>query len=151
MYSLKGPRPAQYRRINLINSPKSIWAGTYVADSSYGFDIGPCPYDRMSPGTYNCLDVPWIGINELQQVSELKIYPNPNNSDYLHIDYTVDKPCSATIEVLDFMGRSLSTKKVAHSIDENEIELDITTLTVGYYLIKLTVGESNYVVKFIRQ
>lgn len=79
--------------------------------------------------------------------SEINLYPNPA-SDFLHIEIpNTSNPHS--IEVFDVLGKSVYQKEITSS--ENEINLDVSSFSVGTYVLKLKSDTNQWTQKFIKK
>lgn len=75
---------------------------------------------------------------------ELNVYPNPATT---FIRYSVDssKPSDATVKVYDTMGRLHLETQIQLVTGENDLELNIGSLTPGTYYISIVRGAENFV------
>lgn len=105
-------------------NPESMDVGDYnndtlddvaVADLEYGLVVLYQENTTTGLGTINSLPI-------------LKIFPNPV-SDYFEINST----SSGQLEIIDFLGRTISVQKINHGINQ----VDCSSLIVGNYLIKV--------------
>jgi Secretion system C-terminal sorting domain len=77
-----------------------------------------------------------VGVEEISESSGISIYPNPT-SDFLHIDFDVDKAVSSAY-LTDNIGRLIRSIEVS----ETTSSIDISDLKIGYYnLVFETKGE----------
>lgn len=88
-------------------------------------------------------------INEFLVLTSSIIYPNPAN-DQFNLSLNLAKPAKVTVELYDIAG-----KKVGLLLDEtlpagnNSQQMNVGNLTAGYYLLKITAGNSSYNHKLI--
>ena len=92
---------------------------------------GPINFDISCAG---------LSVNDFD-MSNLRIYPNPVNGDYV----TIQSPLSGlkNIEVFDITGKRLINTSL------NSDTLDISTISTGIYLVKVTVQGQSKVSKLI--
>ena len=92
---------------------------------------GPITFDVSCAG---------LSVNDFD-LSNLKIYPNPVNGDYV----TIQSPISGekNIEVYDITGKRLINTIL------NSDKLDISSVSAGVYLVKVTVQGQSKVSKLI--
>ncbi|MEZ4802819.1 MAG: FG-GAP-like repeat-containing protein [Gelidibacter sp.] len=86
-----------------------------------------------------------LGIEETNQVSSLTVYPNPVK-DYLIIKSNENSNLKA-IEILDISGRVLQT---INPDVLTEVNVDVSHLSSGNYVLKLTSDSGITVKKFIK-
>jgi len=81
-----------------------------------------------------------ISVQSINQLNNINIYPNPaTNWLNLNSDLGIE-----IIEIYDFNGRLLKS-------ENNANQLDISDLTVGIYLAKITIEGQNKTLKFVRE
>ena len=141
---------ASDRRVTLYNDQAAIEGGLYVVNESYQFDTINCAAgtNLLTSGMSNCT----IGINEVdRKIYDLNLYPNPTSSD-LNISFQIDKPSSLRIQILDMTGRVMynDIDKLT-SLSYNKTIPISSKLESGVYIIKLNVGKSENIGKFIKQ
>lgn len=83
-----------------------------------------------------------VGINDLD-IASLKLYPNPTDS-ILNVSYkeTIDR-----IEVYSITGQLL----IAQDTYSNEESIDMSQLSSGTYMIKISAGKNSQILKVIRK
>ncbi|MDX2303778.1 MAG: T9SS type A sorting domain-containing protein [Microscillaceae bacterium] len=62
----------------------------------------------------------------------IRLYPNPNNEDKVYIRVAKPWEGKALMQVLDKQGNIYLNREV----DSQELELDISSLRTGYYIIR---------------
>jgi hypothetical protein len=113
---------------------------TATANGSYAVVIS----DGTCSDTSNCITIANVGIAELKTMT-LKLYPNPSN-DLLTIELTA--PIAAQIEVLDMNGRRILLSEMNSG---KKIELDLSGLQRGSYMIKISDSGNIFMEKLILQ
>ena len=99
-----------------------------------------------SPGNYGAGGATSFNVNELvlgnndNQLSNTVIYPNPASSVL-----NIENAENSTIQIFDLLGRVVMTK---NDISLNQ-QLNVSNLTTGTYLIKITNGNQVKTDKFI--
>lgn len=85
-----------------------------------------------------------VGINEISNVTDFKVYPNPAVSE-ITISYTsrtnIDK-----VSIYNLNGQEISSTAV-ESMGDNKLTIDLQNYSPGFYIAR--VGNSSY--KFIKQ
>jgi len=85
----------------------------------------------------NIYDPSVVGVNDVQFLERLKLYPNPT-SDIANLEYTLKEPGNIRVEILDLAGRVLSIEYSGNlPIGENFLEMNTGKLTPGMYLVRL--------------
>ena len=83
-----------------------------------------------------------IGIEELNLLKEVKIFPNPFN-DKIMVSWTATDLELSSIKVFDMSGRELLDKKLSSNQKQlGQVELSTNRLTKGVYVIKIN-GETE--------
>ena len=86
-----------------------------------------------------------VGINEIYNKGEIKIYPNPTNG-LLTIEFETPEK-NVDIEVLDLIGKSVLKTNSKHNGGVFQKLLDLSHLSEGNYFVKITAGEKITTVK----
>ena len=133
----------------LINTPSvtvpidSVNNETFPGIDNYG-RIYAATFGR---GIYKTNHFAIVGINELdgsskKDIVRLNIYPNPASQN-VFIEYNTTKPGQVKVNISDLSGRSVLQKdyRIINS-DNNVLQLDISNLKKGVYLISLDNSES---------
>ena len=92
---------------------------------------GPITFDVSCAG---------LSINDFD-LSDLRIYPNPVNGDYVNIQSSVSG--EKNIEVYDITGKRLINTIL------NSDKLDVSSVSSGVYLVKVTIQGQTKVSKLI--
>ncbi|HPK06082.1 MAG TPA: T9SS type A sorting domain-containing protein, partial [Bacteroidales bacterium] len=132
----------------LINIPSvtvpidSINSETFPGTDNYG-RIYAATFGR---GIYKTNHFAIVGINELhgnskKDIVRLNIYPNPAIQN-VFIEYNITKSGQVKVNISDLSGRSVLQKDFRIINDNNVLQLDISNLNKGVYLISLDNGES---------
>jgi hypothetical protein len=88
--------------------------------------------------------------NAINSVSNSFIYPNPTkNSATLAID--LKDASGVTINVYDLVGKMVTTTKAEGQLGQNNINIDLNSLTSGIYMVNVKVGNSTSTKKLIIQ
>ncbi|MBL0047528.1 MAG: alkaline phosphatase family protein [Bacteroidetes bacterium] len=81
-----------------------------------------------------------IGMEELTEQNHINIYPNPSGGE---INLIVENPLgeSVQVQVYDLSGRCV--KQMEASKGSNKLKLDLSDLTNGTYLSKVSIGKQS--------
>jgi len=122
------------------NFNPGIGTGSYVIAYNY-FDSNNCGGVVTKTITVSAC----VGVNEINNSSNFKIYPNPAN-DYLIINSS--KESDMTFKLFDATGKLLITKQ----LNGKSNRIDINTLAKGIYFIETSDSNKNtYRSKVVKQ
>jgi hypothetical protein len=76
-----------------------------------------------------------VGIRELQSLSQLELYPNPNNGDF-KLKITSTKASETRISLLNMLGQEVWTDNKTLSVGSQEMDLT-TNVAAGVYVLRL--------------
>ena len=139
---------ANDRRIELYNDQSASDGGNFVVNHSINIDTVNCPFIRMSLGTSYCTRV---GISEISKPNlDYSIYPNPVSSD-LHLAVNFEKFEKYKISISDLFGREIIQITQTASAGKSDQTIATGSLYNGFYLFKITVGNFEYIEKFVKQ
>jgi O-glycosyl hydrolase len=83
------------------------------------------------------------GINPFnKQADDLKIFPNPATGIF-----TIETPQNATINISNIQGRLIKT----YSSDSNKINVNVSELPIGVYLVEMETDRGVVVKKFVKE
>jgi Secretion system C-terminal sorting domain len=90
-----------------------------------------------------------VGLNDLSKgVAAIQVLPNPTSGNFdLNISNAADK---ATIKLLSFDGRLLSTEKVDLN-QSNTVKMNIANYANGIYFVNVISGNVNKTIKITKQ
>ncbi len=83
------------------------------------------------------------GLEDIGSLANLRAFPNPTTG-VLHLDWKAEYGLN-DIEVMDSKGMSL--KRISPDANSGNIDLDLTNLSAGLYLIRLGFEEGAHVIK----
>ncbi|WP_299223121.1 glycoside hydrolase family 9 protein [uncultured Aquimarina sp.] len=87
-----------------------------------------------------------LSVDTFEEVSEIfKIFPNPT-SQVLNIKFPISKG-SSNIKIYSIQGKKILSKQ----LQDTESTIDISNLTSGLYLVKITTEGRSYTTKIIKQ
>ncbi len=90
------------------------------------------------------------GINEVNTVTYFNVYPNPVN-DNLAIHFISKINTTATIEVVDLVGKMLYTTSQKINVNENAIYINTANLNSGIYFVRMNMNGEILTRKIIKQ
>ncbi|MEM5566951.1 T9SS type A sorting domain-containing protein [Psychroserpens sp. AS72] len=85
---------------------------------------------------------PVLSVNDFE-IAALSVYPIPTN-DVLHVDY---KSVLSAIKIYNLLGQEVYAQKTASA----NLQIDLSTLSVGAYIVKLISEEGQHNFRIIKQ
>lgn len=112
-----------------------------VNETTFGFNTTQITF------SVEVLDV--VTAIKKKERTELKIYPNPINSDFLTLDLTgIHFPRS--VEIMDSKGQKIVTVNDNEAPVKNKISINTEKWIPGLYFIKITTGEKRIIEKIVK-
>lgn len=91
-----------------------------------------------------------ISINLLSSNQQLrKLYPNPNQSDFVYADYVSSRQEKIDVLIYDITGKLIYSEQREVKKNENLIPVPTKDLTKGLYMFELNNGEEKFHKKLI--
>ena len=84
---------------------------------------------------------------EMASVNKLNVYPNPT-AGVLNVEYTADKG-NAQVTVLDLSGRVVMTQSHTNVSGQNNMQLDLSKVAKGAYMLNVQTEGSNNQVRVV--
>ena len=91
-----------------------------------------------------------VSIEDVEQLSRLRVYPNPVTNGRARIALGIDKSEAVKVEVYG-LGGQLYKVETYGNVTSNEIELPLGGLNSGVYFVKVNYGNKTETVKIIIQ
>lgn len=127
---------------NADNSQPINWSasidlvGTYIGVSIYGSPAGPCIL---------------VGLNEIKSNDfALAAYPNPS-SDRVNVAFISANRNHYSVKIVDVTGRVLNTVSGNAIAGENHIDMNVSTLSNGLYMIVVESADGQSQLRFMKQ
>lgn len=133
----------QWGSANHQREPVAVSAGIWGVGTF--INIAP-PFEYTGDGTQNGV-ANWstLGIDNFQEVSTFKLYPNPTNS-ILNIEIQ-NAISNGTLEVYDLLGKQIYNQTI---IANNISQIDVANWNSGLYLIKISSEDSAETRRFVK-
>jgi hypothetical protein len=132
-----------------ITIPDNIEAGVDVVVRSASIIYLPACQGPLIPGTLFCLFEDHIKeIN--QNVSSIKIYPNPIDDDLLNVAFDIKQDAPVNFIILDNLGKEVLNFNKNESAGEHTEQLNLNHLAVGVYYLEVIIngiGDSGEIMK----
>ncbi len=94
-----------------------------------------------------------VGLPEVfdggKKLQSLKMYPNPVENQAV-VEFTLAKKADVHIQTMDINGRLVNTQRVEASEGVNKVQLEVSGLATGTYIIKVSADQQVLVHKFIK-
>jgi hypothetical protein len=82
---------------------------------------------------------------------EAEVYPNPAN-DNLFINYSQELiNTSGTVNIYNMLGENMISREIKSTNINNTLELDISELKIGLYIVDLKIDNKRYMTKIIKK
>ncbi|MFN8234959.1 MAG: T9SS type A sorting domain-containing protein [Bacteroidia bacterium] len=111
--------------------------GSVVVNASNGCGTG----SKAFAVTIGCKE------GELASANKLNVYPNPT-AGVLNVEYTAEKG-TAQVTVLDLSGRVVMTQTHANAAGQNTLQLDLSKVAKGAYMLNVQTNGSNNQVRVV--
>ena len=80
-----------------------------------------------------------ISNKSLTEIKQLSIFTNTSNSS-LEIKYNSDKNSNYSIQIIDILGNTIATKNTESVIGNNELKMNLPTISRGVYFLQISNG-----------
>lgn len=95
-------------------------------------------------------DIDWycslVGINELDKINKINIYPNPS-SDYLNVEVDFNQSSALDLRIVDLLGKTLYQNNSKTQAIQFTDKIDVSNFASGTYIVYIN-GKAN---KFVKQ
>jgi PKD repeat protein len=88
-----------------------------------------------------------VGVEELLSEFGVAVYPNPTDVN-LNVVFASNEAGSGNYSVLDVTGRTVLSSSVSVNAGLNQVNLDVTQLTAGTYVLTLRIGDDRIQTRF---
>ncbi|MEZ5014415.1 MAG: T9SS type A sorting domain-containing protein [Chitinophagales bacterium] len=117
------------------------WSGAHDASDCYDLLISVQSANWRTDG---------LMLEQVWDNSVVGIYPNPATGANVTIDYfSVQEDMNVQVAVYDILGNRVQSFNQAVEGGENMIDMDVTQMNAGVYLVVISNGKSNYTGRFI--
>lgn len=89
----------------------------------------------------------WVGVNETENLSQLKLFPNPA-TESVFLQVQSKRNYNELIDIYNVIGKLVFSTPHTFTIGENEINLDVSHLSNGIYFVRM--DEGNVVGRFVK-
>jgi hypothetical protein len=111
-----------------------------VFNSTFGTEADFSYYLNVVNNQSECTHT--VGIQELTNVSNLNIYPNPF-SDKTVVSFNSIETTKYTARIIDVMGKEVYTESINAASGMNKVEVNAKNISSGMYFIVLSNGKAT--------
>ena len=130
--------------------------GTTLEEKSYSYiDNRPLPgmnYYRLKQmdfdGKYEYSKVVSVDFSNIQDLTYLRLYPNPANN-LLNLEIQSRQNIESTIHIYNSLGQIVKQQRKFLKEGINNFNMDLTSLNAGIYHIEMYVGNEKMIQKFV--
>ena len=80
-----------------------------------------------------------ISNKSLPEINQLSIFTNTSNST-IAIKYNSDKNSNYSMQIIDILGNTIAAKNTESVIGNNELMMDLPTISRGIYFLQISNG-----------
>jgi hypothetical protein len=94
-----------------------------------------------------------VAVNEiLNKDFPFVIFPNPSNSNYIHLSYDLKENANVTVNIYNVLGEKIDSKNIgSQSMGKNQYTIDNSNLSNGVYFVEVSTGEVSSIQKLVIQ
>ncbi|MBL7933639.1 MAG: PQQ-dependent sugar dehydrogenase [Bacteroidia bacterium] len=131
-----------------VFDPAIAGAGTHTITYTFSSNAGDCFSDCILSQTKTVMVNQCTGLNEIKNISLLKVYPNPASSK-LTIDFYIGGRSDLNIYLRDALGRKVVEKACKCDAGKQSADLEVQGLSEGIYFLSLEAEQFQKVEKII--
>ena len=125
-----------------INGTIGNKTAVYVGAQAYLINRTNPAIDSDSTNNILLKEMNWVTLstrNITYNSDNIAVYPNPAN-DLLNVELLFAESNAVNIELIDLMGKEVTTSNRTKAISPNRYTLDVADLSKGVYILKVTNG-----------
>lgn len=135
---------------DIVGATGSVWSANTLSDND---DISveivssyKCPQPTSAVSNGIVVKV-LTGVAELNEVSGLMLYPNPNNGKFV-LKVEAHTAEVLKIEIINAMGQMVYRDEI--TVDDGKLykKIDMQEVPAGLYMLRLSGGDTNCVIRF---
>ena len=133
--------------VSIIKNPLH----SYAANGNYFVQLALLDSNGCNDSITKNINVTNSGISDISERNQFKVYPNPAG-DQINISFELNQLTQIVISIFDVTGREVYHEikdQTAIGIVDQSIQLN--DFNQGIYLMKIEIGETQKLVKFIKQ
>lgn len=133
--------------VSIIKNPLH----SYASNGNYFVQLALLDSNGCNDSITKNINVTNTGISDISERNQFKVYPNPAG-DQINISFELNQLTQIVISIFDVTGREVYHEikdQTAIGIVDQSIQLN--DFNQGIYLMKIEIGETQKLVKFIKQ
>ncbi len=92
-----------------------------------------------------------MGVEKLNSSNLFSVFPNPV-SDIINLTMNFENASDAQLEIIDAQGKMIANPSLGYKVQgEHTVSINVSNLSNGLYLLKITSGQSTVTKRFIKQ
>jgi hypothetical protein len=128
-----------------------VWSNGNTTSDATGL-INNTTYTVTVTDANGCTDVATVtvvivAINNIANVSNLSLFPNPTNAN-VFVELELVETATVQINITNSIGQLVISKELTN-VQSEKVELNTSTLTSGVYMVQLTIGKELVTRKLI--
>ncbi len=130
-------------------SSSSATAPTHVYTANGNYTVTLIASNGTCSDTTTILVSIAVGIDEIQNVAEVKMYPNPVN-EIATVAITLAENAQVTLDIFDITGKLVNTVyNEEMNAGQNNVSINVTELPAGLYFTTIRSGKYNKTMKMV--
>lgn len=126
----------------------TIWVSTPGYYNMVKTNTSGCA-DSSAVGVYVGEDPCGLGLSDLNEAIELKVFPSPVHSQ-LTVALKAQHAATMEMEIVDAAGKMHLRKATAIQEGSNDIQLEVASLSNGVYFLRIILDEGVYTTQFVK-
>lgn len=138
--------------VHMTNVTSSFWEENFRVKFKFESDFGNNFYlDNINIYAGEPSDSLILGLNENSlAVHDFILFPNPTENE-LNVRFAINTNSVATVEVTDLTGKVTESFVINANEGVNLVSIRTADLSSGMYLLKLNVGNTQFVKQFVKR
>lgn len=91
-----------------------------------------------------------VGIEELESVASLSVFPVPAN-DVLNVSFQTITNEAMQLVIYNAMGQAVMTQNVFSNVGKSQVDISVADLAAGVYQLEIVKGSARSATKFVKQ
>jgi PKD repeat protein len=145
--SWKPTQQSDWITVHMVNVTNQYFTSNFKMKFRFESDGGNNIYlDDINLYSGEPSDNILLGINDLNDITNVELYPNPTEGD-VHIKFSANQAEKMVVQITDITGKVVSTSQIASKEGSNLIIVPTDGMSSGTYFVKL--GNNAKALKFV--
>jgi PKD repeat protein len=145
--SWKPAQQSDWITVHMVNVTNQYFTSNFKMKFRFESDGGNNIYlDDINLYSGEPSDNILLGINDLNDITNVELYPNPTEGD-VHIKFSANQAEKMVVQITDITGKVVSTSQIASKEGSNLIIVPTDGMSSGTYFVKL--GNNAKALKFV--